>query len=102
MKQLATSFTRKGFQYDQVLREGLLAIYSQKSLASGDIVAYEVIKIKEAPPHIIAGIEFPATELYPSDEQFGLNGWSLGTFGDLSRAYSKALEKFTQLKTHTQ
>lgn len=98
MKTLNTNFAKQGFEYQQVLREGMLAIYTQKSKISGLIVAHEVIKIKQAPAHQRSGVDFPAMELYPSAEQFGLNGWSYGTFGDLSASYKRALEKFNQLK----
>lgn len=98
MQILKNSFIKKGFQYDQLLREDMLAMYSQKSNISGLIVAYEVIKIKTAPAHERGGVPFPAMELYPSDEQFGLNGWSFGNYGDLYISYDKALQKFNQLK----
>jgi len=98
MKTLATLITKKKLTYTQILREGMLAIYSQQD-AEGHKLAYEVIKIKSAPAHERGGVAFPAMELYPSDEQFGLNGWSYGVFGKNStRAYSKALDKFKQLQ----
>ena len=97
MKTLNTTFEKRGFQYQQVLREGQVAIYSQT--LNDRIIAYEVIKIKQAPAHERGGVQFPEMELYPSDEQFGLNGWSFGNYGDLSATYHKALTKFTQIKT---
>lgn len=97
MKSLSTSITKKGFTYEQVLREGQLAIYSQRMKEEGQTLAYEVIKIKQAPAHERGGVLFPAMELYPSERTFGIDGWSYGTFGDLSAAYEKALQKFKAL-----
>jgi hypothetical protein len=101
MQLLKTSFQKKGFLYEQVLREDSLAIYKQSLLMKDDDpipLAYETIKIKSAPEHERGGVPFPAMELYPSENQFGLSGWSFGIFSDLSKAYERALLKFNELK----
>lgn len=97
IRTLAPVIENRSFTFNQVQREGNVAIYSQTSKESDKIVAYETILIKQSPPHPHSKSEFDLIELYPSDPQFGLNGWSYGNYGDLSRALQQAQLKFNQL-----
>lgn len=97
MKALQTKFTRRGFVFNQIQRNETVAIYSQTSIVTDQIVAYEVIKILRALASERFGRSFEPMELYPSDEQFGLNGWSYGDYGDLSKALVIARNKYNQI-----
>jgi hypothetical protein len=90
-KTLRKKINRKDFQYNQILREGNLAIYEQFSKKLNKIAGYEVIRISLHKAYKIQGIEFPAGESYPGDSQWGTMGW---TFTDLE----KAKHKFATLK----
>lgn len=78
MKILEKSFTRKKFQYDQLCRKGNLAIYTQKHLESEGLT-YEVIIIKSHNGYEIAGTKIEPSEVYPSDTQWGILGWTCQT-----------------------
>jgi len=94
---LETTIAKSGFVYTQIKRHGDVALYSQ---SKGDrIVGYEVIIIKQGAPHPHSKSTFDKIELYPSDQQFGVNGWSFGNYGDLSIALHNAQNKFNQIKT---
>ncbi len=89
MKTLPTSIIKRGFTYEQVVRKGNAAVYSQS--LEGDIVAYETIIIRIGAASERHGQSFPAMELYPGESQFGLFGWSHGVFDDEGKAKQKAL-----------
>ena len=95
MKLLAQQYIKKKIIFDLVERSDKAAIYCQNY--NGEVLAYEVFKIKQALPHTISGIEFPAMELFPSDESFGVWAWSYGNYGDLSKALVRAQNKYAQL-----
>lgn len=96
-KELPDIITKKKFEYKLIQRKGQFAIYSQSY--EGKIIAYETIVIKVGPPHPQSKEDYTAIELYPSENQFGLNGWSFGIYTDLSRALQKAQIKYNELLT---
>lgn len=69
-------FTAKGFLYTQKKRVGMKAIY-EVSYMAGKSKSYEVIKIQAHNGYEIAGTKIPASEVYPSSEQWGIFGWTL-------------------------
>jgi len=83
-KPLKESFSRKGFTYTVVKREGDKAIYEQKS--GKKILAYEVIKIRRHNGYTIAGVFMEPAETYPSDNDWGTFGW---TYSSLEQATVK-------------
>lgn len=95
MKTLPLYIKRRGFEYNQVMRNGDIAIYSQHR--NNEVVAYETIIVKAAPEHERHGTKFEAAELYPGENAFGSTGWSYGNFGDVSISYNRALHKLQQL-----
>lgn len=90
MKTLPTFIKKRGFAYEQIVRKGNVAVYSQ--IQEGRIVAFETIIIRVGAASERHGIKFPAMELYPGDTQFGLFGWSHGVFEDENRAKQNALD----------
>jgi hypothetical protein len=82
---LPLSFTEKGFAYQQVERQGGVAIYSQTH--PGGAVRYEVIRIRIQREHTWpTGVTTPEKEAYPSANSWGVLGW---TFYGLDAARSK-------------
>jgi len=78
MKILEKNFTRKVFNYEQLYRKGNLAIYAQKNKETGS-ATYEVIIIKSHNGYEIGGIKIEPSEVYPSDSQWGILGWTCQT-----------------------
>ncbi len=75
MKILPLQFTKKGWDHVQTKRVGNLAIY-RRSKPTSPAPHFELIRIRQGKPYQLAGIDFPATELYPSETQWGQQGWT--------------------------
>lgn len=91
MKPLPLTFTKNTFFYEQVLRDGQIAIYKQRLNATADkpargCLAYEVIKMRQIPESEMFGKVVEAHEAAPGNEQWGTLGW---TFPSLERAKVK-------------
>lgn len=87
MQVLPISFKKNGFDYFQVERNALTAIYSQS--LDGEVKAYEVIRVIVAPAGEIMGNPVPEREIMPGNEQWGIRGW---TYWKLEDARKRARE----------
>lgn len=83
---LGTTFNKNGYTYEQVLRDGNIAIFKQRLRPGVGELAYETIIIQIKPAVTIKGKFVPEREAAPSDEAFGTLGWSYPT---LERAKAK-------------
>lgn len=88
-RPLGTSFGKNGYHYEQVVREGNVAIFRQRLRPGEGELAFEVIVIKVVPESTMFGKVIPAREVGPSNEDFGKLGW---TYPELSRAKAKMAE----------
>ena len=91
MKPMPLTFVKNTFAYEQVLRDGQIAIYKQRLNATADkpvrgCLAYEVVKIREKEESVMFGNVVEAHEYGPSNEDFGRWGFS---YPDLDRAKTK-------------
>lgn len=75
-KSLPLEFTKWGFTFKQIAREGDIACYKQ---TKGEQVSYEVIRIRRHDGYTIAGNEIAPSEIYPSNEKWGDDGFTLTT-----------------------
>src|SRR6266436_3324001 len=76
---LVTSFTDTTFRYDQIERQGNIALFTQTHKESG-IVRFEVICIETKPAYTFPdGRHYPEREVYPSSTQWGKKGWTFFT-----------------------
>ena len=91
MKQLEKKFSRKKFEYDQMLRKGNLAIYTQTHVESKG-QTFEVIVIKSHNGYEIAGTRIEPAEVYPGDNQWGVLGWTYQTL-EAAKNKLKTLEE---------
>ncbi len=93
MKTLETTFTSSGFVHEQIVRDGNLAIYRRFKQVGGK-EHFEVVRIRSHSGFKIPGTEKMAepAEMYPSGEQWGLNGW---TYPDRESAETKFQELAT-------
>ncbi len=89
MTTIPTRFSRAGFDYEQVKRNGLNAIFAQK--CKGTVIAYEVVQIKVAPPERMFGKDYPEREVYPGNEEWGSIAWSCSML-------ERALERYSGLE----
>lgn len=83
MKPIALKFQRGGYEFEQVVREGDVAIYGQKRPGQPGAWYYEVVKIRRRAAREAFGVQFEAGEYYPSSEEWGVFGW---TYMDFPRA----------------
>jgi hypothetical protein len=68
MKKLPVEVHRHGHVMRQIWRDRLTAIYRYPG-------GHEVIVIKQAPAQMIMGKPYPAREVYPNDDDWGV--WSV-------------------------
>ena len=85
MKTIPKTFSKKGFNYMQIKREGMKAIFKQ-SKKGHEGVSYEVVKISKHNGYELGGQKIPAGEAYPGTSQWGIAGW---TCRDLKSAERK-------------
>ena len=78
MKTLRTTFKQGGFDFEQVARENNVAVYRKtKRSAVGTLIeGYEVIKVGKRGERTAFGKTLEATERYPSNEEWGITGWT--------------------------
>jgi hypothetical protein len=96
MNRLDKQFSRKGFRYVQMWREGSLAIYRRYVFSNfRKIEHYEVIVIRVQPAWEAFGRIFEEREVYPSAESWGRLGF---TCHSLDRAHDKVLELLSNKK----
>ncbi len=86
MKTLETSFTRKGFQYRQISRDGDVAVFEQRWGKNGS-PAFETVIVQRHHGREIMGVKIPPAEFMPSTSQWGVKGW---TFTHRDQALLKA------------
>jgi len=76
--KLTTQFQSNGFDFRQVDRRGDVAIFLQSR--GGRPVGFEVVGIRVAPPRRFPdGRDVPEREIYPSNEHWGLYGFTCKT-----------------------
>jgi hypothetical protein len=89
-RPLATQFSRDGFKYRQIAREGDAAIYEQTwSGCSNPSACYEVIHIRRRDGFEIDGRSVEPAELYPNSDSWGIDGFTLT---DKDAAFAKLTE----------
>ena len=78
MKKIEKSFVSKGFEFKQILRNGDMAIY-EKCAPGSKNPNYELVHITSHNGYVIGGNKIPPSEVYPSDTQWGVHGWTYTT-----------------------
>ena len=76
MREVPVEFSDRVFAYAQLCRQGMVALYSQRHLASG-ILRYEVVRLHIAPERVFPnGVTVPEHEAYPGSAAWGKAGWT--------------------------
>lgn len=98
IKPLATKLSQKGFQLQQIVRNGPFAIFNrfQKFPEKGH---FEVVVIQSHNGRKIGETYLEPAEFYPSDSQWGQYGWTFtpGMSGSREQAFLDATKKFDEL-----
>jgi hypothetical protein len=82
MQPVETHFEEGNFHYEQLSREGDLAIYRQ-SHRHGAMVRFEVVRIRPQPAHTWPdGRTSPERETYPGASRWGSDGWTCTTLAE--------------------
>ena len=93
-RSLATQFSRDGFNYQQIAREGDAAIYERTwSGCPNPCACYEVIRIQERQGFHIDGRFVEPAEVYPNSDAWGVDGFTLT---DKDAAFGKLREVSTR------
>lgn len=89
MKVIADTFTKNGFDFNLVKRAGSVAIFAKRERGCPDEVpTYETVVVRNRKEREAFGVTFEAGEFYPSNEEWGVFGW---TYYDLAGAEAKLL-----------
>lgn len=88
-KVIPLQFSKKGFEYKQLKREGMKAIYEQTRQHS-EFKNYEVVRLGKHNGYHMGGAYISPSETYPGSSLWGIMGW---TCTDLD----KAMEKFNTI-----
>lgn len=86
MKKLETYFVKNGYNHLIVWRDEDYAISKLTHTCSGTFVCYEAYKIKKTKERILFGKVVEASELTPSNEEWGIDGFTVQT---LEQAHEK-------------
>jgi hypothetical protein len=90
MEVIAEHFEDGTFRYDQIERQGMVAMYIQTHKRSG-IKRYEVVILHIQHAHVWQGGTYtPEKEAYPASSAWGKQGWTYQT-------RSAALTNYTML-----
>jgi len=90
MKRLDTEIKTNGHYYKLLRRSEEVALYRQYHPETGQLVGYELFRIKTRPLEIISGKEYPSREVYASQSDWGVSAWTLS--GNMTEA--EALNRF--------
>jgi len=87
MKTIEPNFKAGGFNHQQLVRKGDVAIY--KRWKDGMSPHWEVVKIGSHNGYAIAGVVIPPAETYPNSEQWGSRGFTFTTQADAEAKFNK-------------
>ena len=76
-KLLDKEFTKKGFTFKEIKRDGDVAIYEK--ISKHGCSHYEVISIGRHNGYTLGGVDIEPSETYPSDSMWGLTGFTYTT-----------------------
>lgn len=102
MQLLNTEFTRRQFCFKQIKRIGNVAIYEKWTKGSSK-KHYEVIRIRSHNGYDMAGTWIEPAEMYPGDEQWGINGFTINSIEAAEKKFNELVlkEKLSKEKCTT-
>lgn len=97
MLTLDTEFSDTHFNYKQIHREGLFAIYKKIGKLNCH-EGFEVIKIQHRNDQEIYGKKYLASEMYPTNSEWGKYGFSYRTKQESYAGFDKLVKYFSDIK----
>jgi len=85
-KTIPANFTKKGFTYELIKREGNRAIYKQ-TRKDTQLCNYEVVKIGKHNGYTMGGVYIEPSETYPGSSLWGIMGWTCTSLDDATKRY---------------
>jgi hypothetical protein len=84
---LLGEFRQSGSVLTQLKRVGDVAIYKQTK--GKQPPTFEVVTIRRREASVVFGEEFPATEYYPHNEDWGIHGFTYRTLEEAERKFEE-------------
>lgn len=101
-KQLNEKFTLKSHVYEQVKREGTVAIFKQSHKENPDKFRYEVVRIGKHNGYTLGGTHLEPAETYPGASQWGINGFTCMTMEAAEKRFNKLKEDASDVDYETE
>ena len=86
-KVIPTEFKKKGFNYKQVRREGMKAIYLQ-TRGDSSMNNYEVVRLGRHNGYVMGGVTIEPAETYPGSSLWGIMGWTCSDLDSANKRYN--------------
>ena len=86
-KVIPTEFKKKGFNYKQVRREGMKAIYLQ-TRDDSQMSNYEVVRLGRHNGYNMGGSHIEPAETYPGSSLWGIMGWTCSDLDSANKRYN--------------
>ncbi len=90
MKSLPTEFSKNGFNFRQLLRDGNVALFAKWNEDVPE--TYEVILIQSHDGYEIAGSHVEAGEFYPASTSWGQHGWTYVLLEEAKKQFRDLLD----------
>jgi hypothetical protein len=85
-KVIPAQFKKRGFNYTQLKRDGMKAIY-QQTRADSSLNNYEVVKLGRHNGYNMGGSYIEPAETYPGSSLWGITAWTCCSIDDAMRRY---------------
>jgi hypothetical protein len=85
-KVIPTSFKKKGFNYSQLKRDGMKAIY-QQTRDDSSLNNYEVVKLGRHNGYVMGGMNIDPAETYPGSSLWGITAWTCTSIDEALKRY---------------
>ena len=86
-KVIPTEFKKKGFNYKQVRRDGMKAIYLQ-TRDDSQMSNYEVVRLGRHNGYNMGGSHIEPAETYPGSSLWGIMGWTCTDLDSANKRYN--------------
>jgi len=85
-KVIPTQFKKKGFNYSQLKRDGMKAIY-QQTRDDSSLNNYEVVKLGRHNGYLMGGVMIEPAETYPGSSLWGITAWTCCSIDEALKRY---------------
>lgn len=86
-------FSKNGYAYTLLKQTGKIALYKALSQADAGPRSFEAVILRHSPERAILGRTIPASVRLPSNEDFGIWGWSYTGQEAAEKKYQELLRR---------